>query len=86
MKSLSDDASLPQTKTELEAEIATIDCMLEEGDAALRTLLASENPESGIFHAGDIHTLRQQKLMLLTRRELRQVRIRRILYQQHNPG
>ncbi len=55
-----------------------IDEMLDENDAALRTLLAAEDPTSGVFYAQDIHNLRQEKLMLLTRKELRQVRIRRL--------
>ena len=79
MKSLSDDASLPQNKAELEAEIAIINTELDETDAALRTLLAAEDPAAGVFYAQDIHTLRQKKLMLMTRKELRQVRIRRLL-------
>lgn len=71
---------MPQTKPELEAEIAIIDRELDETDAALRTLLAAEDPAAGIFYAQDIHNLRQKKLMLMTRRELRQVRIRRLQY------
>ena len=70
---------MPQTKAELETEIAIIDRELDETDAALRTLLAAEDPVAGVHYAQDIHGLRQQKLMLLTRRELRQVRIRRLL-------
>ncbi len=54
--------------------------MLEENDAALRTLLAAEDPEAGVFYAQDIHKLRQEKLVLMTRRELRQVRIRRLAH------
>ena len=69
---------MPQTKAELEAEIATIDRELDETDAALRTLLVAEDPAQGVFYAQDIHNLRQQKLMLMTRRELRLVRIRRL--------
>ncbi len=55
-----------------------IDELLSKNDAALRTLLASEDPSAGIFHAQDIHKLRQEKLVLMTRKELRQVRIRRL--------
>ncbi len=54
--------------------------MLEENDAALRTLLIAEDPQSGVFYAQDIHELRQKKMVLLTRKQLREVRIRRILY------
>lgn len=79
MKNLSDDASLPEVIPELEAEIATIDAALDDLDISLRQLLAAENPEAGRFHAQEIHVLRQRKLMLETRRELRRVRIRRLL-------
>ncbi len=71
---------MPQTKKELEAEIALINTMLEENDAALRTLLAAEDPQSGLFYAQDIHNLRQEKMVLITRKQLREVRIRRIVY------
>lgn len=70
---------MPQTQKELEAEIAILDAALDETDAALRTLLAAEDPANGVYHAQDIHSLRQQKLVLMTRKELRKVRIRRIL-------
>lgn len=70
---------MPQARAELEAEISLIDGELDGIDAALRTLLAAEDPATGVFYAQDIHTLRQKKLILMTRRELRQTRIRRIL-------
>ncbi len=69
----------------MEAEIAIIDVMLDENDAALRTLLASEDPAAGVFHAQDIHKLRQEKLMLMTRKELRLTRIRRIIAENIEP-
>ncbi len=71
---------MPQTKKELEAEIAQIEIMLEENDAALRTLLTAEDPQSGVFYAQDIHNLRQKKMVLLTRKQLREVRIKRLAY------
>lgn len=71
---------MPQTKPALEAEIAIIDRELDETDAALRTLLTAEDPATGVYYAQDIHNLRQQKLVLMTRKQLRQVRIRRIHY------
>ncbi len=64
----------------METEIQLIDNLLDENDAALRTLLATEDPAAGIFYAQDIHELRQKKLVLLTRKELRQVHIRRLAY------
>ncbi len=71
---------MPQTKKELEAEIALIETMLSENDAALRTLLAAEDPQNGVNYAQDIHELRQKKMVLMTRRQLREVRIKRLLY------
>ena len=70
---------MPQTQTELEAEIAILDTMLAETEATLRDLVARENPAKGVFFAQEIHTLRQQKLVLKTRQELRRTHIRRIL-------
>ena len=70
---------MPQTQTELEAEIAILDTMLAETEATLRDLVARENPAKGVFFAHEIHTLRQQKLVLKTRQELRRTHIRRIL-------
>ena len=81
MKNLSDDASLPEAIPELEAEITTIDAALDELDVSLRQLMAAEDPAAGRFHAQEIHALRQRKLMLETRRELRKVRIRRQLWE-----
>ncbi len=59
---------------------------MDENDAALRTLLAAEDPAAGVFYAQDIHELRQKKLVLLTRKELRQVRIRRLAFQEYEEG
>lgn len=80
MKNLSDDASLPEQIPQLKQEIATIEQALKELDAQTRAAMASENPAQGIFCAAKIHELRQQKLVLQTRRELRAVKIRRINY------
>ncbi len=71
---------MPQTKKELEAEIALIETMLSENDAALRTLLTAEDPQNGVNYAQDIHELRQKKMVLMTRKQLREVRIKRLLY------
>ena len=51
-------ASIPELKAQLEKLSAEI----SEMDAALRDFMAAERPEQGIFHAGDIHRLRQEKL------------------------
>ncbi len=71
---------MPQTKQELEAEIATLEQMLQENATRLRNCMAAEDPAKGIYFASDIHALRQEKLVLTTRKDLRHVRIRRILY------
>lgn len=55
--------------------------MLQENDENLRARMAEENPSKGIYFAKEIHALRQEKLTLLTRKELRHVRMRRILYE-----
>ncbi len=44
--------------------------------------MAAEDPARGIWFAQEIHQLQQDKLVLQTRRELRQVRIRRLLLEE----
>lgn len=61
-------------------EIATIEQALQELAGQVRATMAAEDPEQGVFFAAEIHALRQQKLVLQTRKELRAVRIRRIKY------
>ncbi len=75
---------MPEAIPELEAEIATIDAALNELDISLRQLMAAEDPAAGRFHAQEIHDLRQRRLMLETRKELRKVRIRRRLQEDGN--
>ena len=45
-------------------------------DASLRAFMAAENPEQGLFHAGDIHTLRQEKLQKRLEMEYCRARMR----------
>jgi hypothetical protein len=45
-------------------------------DVILRELMAAEKPEQGIFHAEDIHRLRQKKLQKRLEMEYCQARIR----------
>ena len=45
-------------------------------DVRLREFMAAEKPEQGIFHAGDIHRLRQKKLQKRLEMESCQARIR----------
>lgn len=61
-------------------EIATIEQALLELASQLRESMLAEKPEQGVFFAAEIHAMRQQKMVLQTRRELRAVRIRRIKY------
>ena len=35
---------------------------MRDMDAGLRAFMAAEKPEAGVFHAGDIHRLRREKL------------------------
>ena len=78
MKNLSDDASLPDTIPELKTEIRIIEEQLAELLEELKKVSAAEDFTAGIFYPEKIHTLRQNKLVLETRKELRKVRIRRI--------
>jgi hypothetical protein len=45
-------------------------------DVSLRALMAAEKPEQGLFYAGDIHRLRQEKLQKRLELEYCQARIR----------
>jgi hypothetical protein len=54
---------------QLEAEIRGM-------DASLRAFMAAEKPEQGLFHAGDIHKLRQEKLQKRLEMEYCRARIR----------
>lgn len=71
---------MPDTIPQLKQEIATIEAALVALDTELRSHMAAEDPAAGIFRAAEIHNLRQEKMVLLTRREFRAVRIRRIKY------
>ena len=64
--------SIPELKEELKKLTAEISGM----DLCLRASMAAENPDQGIFHAGDIHRLRQEKLQKRLAMEYCQARIR----------
>ena len=49
---------------------------ISEMDAGLRAFMAAEKPEQGIFHAGEIHRLRQEKMQKRLEMEYCQARIR----------
>ncbi|MDD6182071.1 MAG: hypothetical protein ACI33N_06195 [Desulfovibrionaceae bacterium] len=44
--------------------------------------MAEEDPARGIWRAQEIHQLQEDRLVLQTRRTLRQVRIRRLLLEE----
>ena len=79
---LSDDASLPRNRQHLENEIATIDALLAATEAKIKAAMAEEDPARGIWRAQEIHQLQEDRLVLQTRRTLRQVRIRRLLLEE----
>lgn len=69
---------LPETMTELEAEVAFIEAAQKRCDEMIRDLMSREDPAAGIFFPAEIHELHQQKNMLETHREFRHVRMRRL--------
>lgn len=78
MINLSDDASLPDDISALEAEIAFILQAQKDCEALLRKLVSEEDPANGVFFAQEIHEARHTKLRLEVQKELRRVRINRI--------
>lgn len=70
--------SLPETMTELEAEVAFIEAAQARCSAMIRDLMNREDPAEGIFFPAEIHELHQQKNMLETHKEFRRVRMRRL--------
>lgn len=72
---------LPETITELEAQIARIEQTQDQCARTIRDLMAREDPMNGIAFPAEIHELHQQKNMLETHKEFRRVRIRRLRFQ-----
>lgn len=72
---------LPETMTELEAQIALIEQTQEQCARTIRALMEREDPLHGIAFPAEIHELHQQKNMLETHKEFRKVRIRRLRFQ-----
>jgi hypothetical protein len=60
----------------LEARMEKLATEILEMDAGLRAFMAAENPAEGVFHAGDIHRLRQEKLQKRLEMEYCQARMR----------
>jgi hypothetical protein len=60
----------------LEAQLEKLSAEIRDMDAGLRAFMAAEKPEQGIFHAGDIHRLRREKLQKRLEMEYCRARIR----------
>ena len=69
---------LPETISELEAQMALIGAVQQECDKKIRELMAAEHVEKGIVFPQEIHELHQQKNMLETHMQYRRVRINRL--------
>ena len=76
--SLLDDASLPNSIPELEAQMALLEEERRACEATVRRLCETERPDEGICFAQEIHQARQRKLQLEVQKELRRVRINRL--------
>ena len=57
---------------------------ISDMEAGLRAFMTAENPEQGIFHAGEIHKLRREKLQKRLEMEHCQAKIR--FLQSENAG
>ena len=69
---------LPETISELEAQMALIGAVQKDCDKKIRELMAAEDVEKGIVVPQEIHELHQQKNMLETHMQYRRVRINRL--------
>lgn len=61
-----------------EAEMATFAAERDASVKSCRELLAAEDPAAGVFHAGEIFRLQQNKLRLEVEMEFRRKKINRI--------
>ena len=64
--------------------MAKLAAEIRDMDAGLRAFMAAEKPEEGVFHAGDIHRLRREKLH--KRLEMEHCRARIRLLQNEGAG
>lgn len=69
---------LPETISELEAQMVLIGAVQKDCDKKIRELMAAEDVEKGIVFPQEIHELHQQKNMLETHMQYRRVRINRL--------
>ena len=69
---------LPETISELEAQMAVIEAVQKECTRKIRELMDAEDVEKGIVFPQEIHELHQQKNMLETHMQYRRVRLNRL--------
>ena len=72
---------LPETISELEAQIAVIEAEQKRCADTIKELMAREDFAKGIYYAQEIHELHQQKNMLETHKQYRRVRIGRLNFE-----
>ena len=60
----------------MKEQLEKLNAEISDMDLSLRAFMAAEKPEQGIFHAGDMHRLRQNKLQKRLEMEYCQARIR----------
>ena len=69
---------LPETISELEAQMGIIGAVQKACEKKIREFMAAEDVEKGIAFPQEIHELHQQKNMLETHMQYRRVRINRL--------
>ena len=69
---------LPETISEIEAQMAVIEAVQKECTRKIRELMDAEDVEKGIVFPQEIHELHQQKNMLETHMQYRRVRMNRL--------
>ena len=69
---------LPETISELEAQMAVIEAVQKECTRKIRELMDAEDVEKGIVFPQEIHELHQQKNMLETHMQYRRVGLNRL--------
>ena len=69
---------LPETISELEAQMEVISAEQKRCQDSIRRLIAAEDVEKGIVFPQEIHELHQRKNMLETHMQYRRVRINRL--------
>lgn len=75
---LLDDASLPNDGPGLEAEIAEAEQRMAACRQEIVKLMAEEEADADLSHAGAIHELKQRLMMLRYQKDLRLARLGRL--------